>query len=238
MKPLAGFAPPPRSIAQGLWVVDRQLTSRIGVALPARMTIAQLPAGGLWLHSPVTLDEETRSAVDALGPVEAIVAPNAFHYLFVEDAMRAYPEASLFLAPGLWERRPELPMGAPLGDGAPASWASAFEQLVFGPVKGFSEVVFLHRQSGTLILTDLCFSMRTIERRLDRWLWRLAGVPASFGPSRLVRLTLLRDRQVAARFAAQILTWQFDRIVVNHGEVCESGGTEIFRRAFARFTDA
>jgi hypothetical protein len=39
------------------------------------MTVVRLADGGLFIHSPVSLDGALRAAVDALGPVTAIVAP-------------------------------------------------------------------------------------------------------------------------------------------------------------------
>ena len=52
-----------------------------------------------------------------------------------------------------------------------------------------------------------------------------------FGPSRTSRWTLLRDR-AAAPALKRILTWKFERIIVNHGEVLTHAGHEAFRRAY------
>lgn len=57
---------------------------------------------------------------------------------------------------------------------------------------------------------------------------RIHGAYGRFGPTRLVRL-LLRDRAALAR----ILGWDFDRIIVTHGDVLEHGGQEAVRAAFA-----
>jgi hypothetical protein len=42
-----------------------------------------------------------------------------------------------------------------------------------------------------------------------------------------------RDKQAARRSVAAILEWDFDRVVVSHGQVLETGGHEQFRAAFA-----
>jgi hypothetical protein len=235
-KPVPEFTPPPRPVADGLWSVDRRLRLPGGAVIPCRMTVVRLPGGGLWLHSPVRLDAATREGLAALGPVEAVIAPNPFHYLFVADYADGFPRAGRYYAPGLRERIAWLPPATVLTDASPPSWAGALDQLVFGPVAGnLSEVVFRHRASGTLVLTDLAFNMTVIEPARDRWLWRLNGVPPSFGPSRSGRLTLLRDRRVAAPFLRRILRWEFDRIVVNHGEVLAQGGPAAFRRGFLTY---
>ena len=161
--PVADFSPPPRAIADGLWTIDRQLRLS-GVTMPTRMTVLRLPGRGLLLHSPIRLDDPTREAIGALGRVDALVAPNSFHYLFLAEQIAAHPGAAVYLAPGLRERRRDLPSGVVLGDEPPATWAADMDQLVFGPMQGVSEVVFFHRPTVTLILTDLAFACRTSDR--------------------------------------------------------------------------
>jgi uncharacterized protein DUF4336 len=162
------FLPPPRSITSDLWVVDRRLRIRGRLTIPARMTIVRLQRGGLFLHSPCQLDAATRSAVEALGPVECIVAPNTFHHLFVNDCASAFPAAHVYLAPGLAERRPEVRRGLTLDETAPPAWQAEIEQLVFGPVRRVSEVVFYHRRSRTVLLTDLALNMRSAATLSER----------------------------------------------------------------------
>jgi hypothetical protein len=54
-----------------------------------------------------------------------------------------------------------------------------------------------------------------------------------FGPSRLDPL-LVRDRQAARESLEHILTWDFDRIVVAHGDdILETGGQEALRSGYA-----
>ena len=72
------------------------------------MTCIRLDDGSLFVHSPVKLDAELRKAVDERGPVRAVVAPNRFHHLFVGEWAAAYPDASVYGAPGLEEKRPDL----------------------------------------------------------------------------------------------------------------------------------
>jgi hypothetical protein len=96
-------------------------------------------------------------------------------------------------------------------------------------------VVLFHRESATLILTDLAFHLVGMMRRFDRLAWRLAGMPAGFGPSRTSRLFLLRDRDRAAAFLERLLAWPFRRVLVAHGEALETNAASEFRRAFAAY---
>ena len=231
--PVVDVAPAPRAIAEGLWVVDRQL-ALLGLRLPARMTVVRLPDGGLFLHSPVWLDAAARAALDAWGEVRAIVAPNSFHYRFAAALKEAYPRAELFLAPGLAARRPELPPGTVLGETVPPAWSAVMDQLVFGPVRGLAEVVFFHRPTATLLLTDLVLHVPRLESLWERFVWRWGmGVGPTPGPSRTVRLTLLSDRAIAVNALGRIAAWPFERVVMTHGEIVERGGRAAFRAAYA-----
>ena len=44
---------------------------------------------------------------------------------------------------------------------------------------------------------------------------------------------LIKDRAAARASLERILAWDFDRIIVAHGDVLESGGHEILRRGYA-----
>ena len=220
-----------RALAPDLWVAERPLKLPVG-DIGARMTVIRLPDGGLFVHSPVRLDESTRRALDALGPVRAVVAPSKVHHLFVGDFASAYPDATFHGAPGLAEKRPALRIDAVLGDDPPPAWKGAIAQHVFRGATVLNEVVFLHPRSRTLVLTDLAFNVpadRTAGARLFYW---LSGAAGRFGPHRAVRF-MIRDRAAARASAETILRWDFDRVIVSHGEVLETGGRDRFAAAFA-----
>jgi hypothetical protein len=88
------------------------------------------------------------------------------------------------------------------------------------------------RRSRTLITTDLVFNMRQHRSLLTRWFFRLDDAYGKFGPSRLWRL-LMRDRAAARAAVDRILAWDFDRVVLAHGDVLESGGHAAFQQSFA-----
>src|SRR5262249_56980151 len=94
----------------------------------ARMSVVRLRDGGLFLHSPVRLDPETQRVLDTLGPVRTVVAPSKVHHFFVGDYAPAYPEAVVYGAPGLAEKRRDLRFHHVLGDEAPAAWRGEIEQ--------------------------------------------------------------------------------------------------------------
>jgi hypothetical protein len=229
------FTPPARQLADGLWVMQRKIRLPGGVQIPGHTTVVRLVGGGLLVHSPFALDPVMRADVERLGPVTHLVAPSTFHYLYLDENRRAFPDAAVHLVPGLRERRPGVGAGDVLGDATPAEWEGQIEHAVLGPTRGAAEAAFLDRPSRTLILTDLAFNMRSATNWIDRAYWRMSGVWRRFGPTLLVANVLLREPDLVRSFLARVLAWDFDRIVVGHGDVVERDGHAIFAAAFARW---
>jgi len=222
-----------RPIAHDLWVAERPLRRPLPFFdIGTRMTVIRLPDGGLFLHSPVQADAATRRAVDALGAVRVIAAPNYVHHLFAGGWKQAYPQALLLGAPGLPRKRRDLPFDGELGDEPHPSCAGALEQVFVRGARLLNEVAFFHRASRTLLVADLAF--HPTEASLPGLLlWaRLTRVRDGFGPNGLVRVAI-RDRSAARASLDRILAWDFDRVTLTHGEILESGGRDAMRKAYA-----
>jgi hypothetical protein len=222
---------PLTALAPNLWIATRPLSLAVG-DVGARMTVVRLPDGGLFVHSPVRLDAETRAALDTLGSVRYVVAPSRVHHLFVGDYATAYPTARLFAAPGLAEKRTDLRFDGVLSDDAPSEWRGLIDQHLFRGAPYINEVAFFHRASRTLILTDLAFNITRPARGRVRLFFALIGAVGHLGPHRLTRL-LIRDRTAAKASVQRILTWDFDRVIVAHGDVLERGGAPRLIEGFA-----
>ncbi|MEL6180296.1 MAG: DUF4336 domain-containing protein, partial [Myxococcota bacterium] len=182
-------------IADRLWCVPGEVRMPGGVTFPCRMVVVQLSSGQVWLHSPVALSDAVVESIQAIGPVAFIVAPNMLHHLFLEDAMARFPEAKVYGAPGLADKRKDLTLHATLERDTPADgWQADLDQLLIEGVPDVNEVVFLHKPSQSLIVTDLIFHMHS-PRNWQTWLvLTLAGVRGRFKQSRLFRF-ITRDRQ-------------------------------------------
>lgn len=218
--------------AAGLYTIDHPL--KIGpVPVGTRTTIIRLGSGSLFVHSPGPLGPSGRADIEALGAVAALIEPNCFHHLYLEENQRAFPRAEVHLAPGLSEKTRGRLEGTVLGNVAPALWADEIDShhVEGGPRVG--EVVFLHRASRTLLACDLVFNIRHCEGSLPRWLLRANDMYGHFGPSRAFRHLLFRDAKGLRRSIDRILDWDFDRVIVPHGEIVESGGRSLLEEAFA-----
>ena len=92
-----------------------------------------------------------------------------------------------------------------------------------------NELAFLHASSRTLILTDLAFNVRQPTSFVTRIFLRINGALDKFGPSRLARAFFMKDHAAVRSGIERILTWDFDRVIVSHGDVLESGGPQAMR---------
>jgi hypothetical protein len=212
-----------------LWTARRPLRLFVG-DVGTRMTVVRLASGELWLHSPVPLDAATRAALDALGPVRWVVGPSRVHHFYLGDYAGAYARAELCGAPGLARKRRDLRFAHELGDGPPP-WGDEIRMHVFGGAPGLSEVVCFHPKTRTLVLTDLAFNLEPGARDEARLFHRLVGASGRFGPHRIIRLAI-RDRAAARRSLERILAWDFDRVIVAHGEILGSGGRDRLAASF------
>jgi hypothetical protein len=219
-----------RQLDDGLWVAERP-QHFIGAQIGTRMTVIRLQDGGLFVHSPVPLGWQTRYELDGMGTVKAVVAPNRFHHLYVRDFLEQLPNVAAFAAPGLQEKRPDLRFRAVLSDTPDPIWEGQIDQVVFRAMPLINEVIFCHRATRTLLLTDLAFNVQTTASRLTRLFLQLDGAFGKFGVGHLEK-RFIRDHAVARRCIDQILAWDFDRIVLAHGQIVDTGGKDMMREAF------
>jgi hypothetical protein len=95
-----------------------------------------------------------------------------------------------------------------------------------------NEIVFFHRKTRTLIFTDLLFNIARHDSAYGRFLLRLDG--AFHGPAipRSFRLVLRRRRPACATFLNRLLSWDFDQVILAHGEMIDSGAKPAIERAW------
>ncbi len=210
-----------RALDRDLWCLDADLRVQAGFHLPIRMTVIRLADGGLWLHSPIAIDETTAAAIDALGPVRHIVAPSLLHHLFAGAACERWPAATLHAPASLAVKRPELKIGQPLAEDA--RWSALTIIAVAGAPK-IDEHVFVHHPSGTLIVTDLLFNVHEVPGLMSPLILRMVGAWKRLAQSRIWRSTV-KDRAAASASARRLMALDFSRLVPAHGVVIAGADT-------------
>jgi len=230
-----------KPVASGVWIVDGPIVrmAALGGSAPftSRMTVARLADGALWCHSPIAPDPTLFAAIDALGPVRHLVSPNKLHYAHIAAWKRRYPDAVAWASPGVRERAAsqniEVAFDAELGDAPEPAWATELDQLHFRGSRVFEEVVFLHRASATLILTDLIENFEAAKLGTAmRWIARLGGVLDPDGKTPLDMRFTFRDRAAARACLQRVMDWRPQRVILAHGRCYLDHGEAELRRAF------
>lgn len=216
-----------------IWTAQGPTISVVGFDFPTRMIVIRLSDGALFIWSPVTLSPALRSALDQLGPVRHIVAPNTLHDLFIGEWQRAYPEATLHALPQLRAKHPKLSWGSDLGDTPAPEWSSDIDQVIIRGNRITTEVVFFHRRSRTAIFTDLLQQFdagwfkgwRGVVAKLDLMVTPKPTVPRKY------RLAF-RDRGAARDALRQIMAWPAQAVLAAHATPIQHGGREVIAQAF------
>lgn len=220
-----------RQLDGNLWLLDKPFRM-FGAELGGRMTVAKLRDGSLLAVSPVRTTPEDRAALDRIGPLRHIIAPNRMHYLFVAELKSCYPEAKVYVAPGLPDKARDLRYDEVLGEEPPAALAQDLVQTVVGGMPGLNEVALLVKPSRTLILTDLLFNITRSEHAWTRFFFTLNGGYGKLAATRVLR-TLIKDPKMTRAGIDRVLAWDFDRLIVTHGEVVERDARAGVREAFS-----
>lgn len=220
-----------RKLDENLWVAEQPLKF-MGLEVGTRMTIVRLADGALWVHSPLRLTLEQRQAVEAIGPVRFLVAPNAFHHLFIGEWMAAWPEARAYASPSLPEKRKDLRFHSVLSEQAPSAWAGQIEVLPWRGAPSVGEVVFFHHASRTLVLTDSLHNPGADGAALANFVFKLLGGRMDRPSTWLIDRMVNRDRAAARRTVDAILQWDVQRIILAHGNVVEHDAARAFRAAY------
>ena len=194
--------------------------------------------GKVAIFSPAAPGEATFKRIDELGQVDALIAPNVQHWLFLQDYAKQYPSARVFLSdPALDEDLASKVGGAGgvnafqrLKSGEKQVFPTLAQQYLEGATQAMHEVLFLHEPSGTLITSDAFYpgypSNVTVGWRpgwFARAWFKLTKAPHSFTDP---TLPIYRTARVASAGSPAALleslnwlqqNWDFSRIVSAHG---------------------
>lgn len=196
-----------------------------GCDFNARMSVIRISDSKLLLHSPCEIDAATKEAISALGDVACIVAPGSYHYFYVDSAQAAFSEAATYICPGIERKCPEINFDWFLADRPPELWAETLDQVLVRGNKYIWEVAFFHRPSRTLLLVDLIENItdQTLNVNWQLKLWWKAVFHMWNHPKPAPEYQLgWKDKAAARKSLERILQWDFERIVIAHGDLIET----------------
>jgi hypothetical protein len=229
-----------KNLDRNLWVAEQPLKFW-GVEVGTRMTIIRLTNGELIAISPIDCDRQTINQINELGSVTVIIAPNLYHHLFVAEFKAIYPEAQICAAPDLGFKRPDLPIDKTLTDGS-IGLGDEIEHLFFEgfnffdlpKISSLNEVVFFHRASQTLILTDTAYHFDRSFPWITQLSFRILGGYQKLQPSLLEKLAT-RDRDRVKKSIKRVLDWDFQRAIVAHGSIVDRDAKSQLKAGYESF---
>jgi hypothetical protein len=226
-------------VADEIWLCPYSVRME-GTQFEARMTVIRLASGKLMLHSPCEITAAMAEEISALGPVAHIVVPGNFHYLYAAAAQAAFPSAKTWICPGVERKRPGLKYDGILGDVAPPDWDDEIDQALVEGARIMREVAMFHRASRTLILVDLIENFTDATPHTGgalkfwfKYVFRMWNNPRP-APEYQMGWS---NRQAAAKSLRLILAWDFQQIVLSHGDLIQSAAREVTINAWSGILD-
>jgi hypothetical protein len=200
--------------------------------LTATMAVVEMAKGSLLLFSPVEMTPERREAVESLGTVAHLYAPNTFHHLWIGAWAKAYPGAKVHAPRALRAKRPDLPIAREHDHGASDDLSAVFDEI---HIDGFvlEETALVHRPSGTLMVADLVHNVGRPKHLWTAMYSRAMGFYDRVAISRAIRWTAFHDRAAARRSIDTISGCNFDRLVVGHGPPISTGARAALLGAYS-----
>jgi hypothetical protein len=218
------------AFADGVWC-DTGASHFIGLQLTATMTVLRV-ADGLLLHSPLPMTPERRAAVEALGPVTQLFAPNTFHHQWLGEWVQAFPSATVHAPQELAKKRPDLRIDRFHDQDAPRDFGGL---LTEAPIRGFRlrETALLYRPGRTLVVTDLVHNVGRPTHGWTKLYTRTMGFYDRVAMSRVLRWTSFDDKSAARQSVDALLSHDFDALIVGHGAPLATAGRDALAGALA-----
>lgn len=198
-----------------------------GIHMRLRATIVR-HGEDLLVYSPVPVDDACAEQIDVLGRVTHLMAPNLNHHLFAAAAKQRWPDATLWGAPGLDDKLPDLPIDVIYGDDG--SIFASLEHVHIRGVRFTNEVVLFHVPTRTLMCCDVVSNIVHEPELATRMLWHALGAHGRCVQHRGWRWRI-DDRKAHDASMQRILEWDIQRIVMAHGDVVEEEGARVFAEA-------
>ena len=217
-------------LVDGVWTENAPV-SILGTKLTSTMTVLRLGDGSLLLHSPTAMTPERRAAVEALGSVLHLYAPNLFHHVRIGEWANAFPAARVHAPKGLTKKRPELRIDRVHGATPEPAFSGIVDEIL---IEGFRlrETALFYRPARTLVVADLVHNVGAGHTGWTKFYTKAMGFYDRVALSSALRWTAFSDRAAARKSLDALLALPFERIVVGHGAPVVTNAREALANAF------
>lgn len=215
-----------KALSQNLWLLTYPLRL-LGVDMRRHVTVVRLDSGDLVIHSTGPFAPQDVKAIHTKGRPAWIVEAMLSHDTFSREGWSAFPEVP-FLAPAGFSERVAFPVQPILPP--PPEWSGQLEVLRVEGNEIYGEHVFFHPASRTLIVADLAFNFSDDEPFWTELLLKVAvGSEHCPGMARPFRHAITDESAFCDSMRA-MMAWDFDRVIVGHGDIIETGGHAAIQR--------
>ena len=190
-----------------------------GISLRTNMTAVLCENDFLWVHSPVPLSSQERELLDSLGKVKWVIAPNLFHHLYLGGFIEHYPDAITYAPAGI-EKKCSMPSGYEELRSVAHEWESEIRKIPVAGAPGLGECVFFHNATGSLIVTDILFSVIPTKNLVRKFVLALLDLNRPVAVSRTMRF-MIKDKSRFVNFAEEIRHLDIQRLLAAHERVLE-----------------
>jgi hypothetical protein len=220
---------PLQKLAENLWSISYPL-KLLGADIRKNVTVIRLQSGRLLIHSSGPFTPSDQTAIRALGQPTWLADVMLRHDTFSKEALTAFPGIA-YLGPEGFSEVISYPTQCLIPP--PPEWSEELTVLELQGVPSKRETVIFHRPSLTLIVADLAMNFPNDQPIWQELLLKLAvGKHHAPGISRSFTL-MAKDEAALKDSIAQMMTWDFDRLIVGHGSPILSGAKTRLAAALA-----
>ena len=202
----------------------------LGMDIQRNVTLLGLNDGRLVIHSTAPFSAADISEIRKIGNPKWMVDVLLRHTTFAKNGAGAFPGIR-YLAPAGFSEDAGVPTDDLLD--APAEWQGQIEVLPIHGVPDFSEIVMLHVESKSLVVGDLIFNFPRNGGFVKNLFLSLGSVGGKHDPGMTKPFqNAIKDGAAYLASIRKVLDWDFDRIIVGHGEFIETGGKQKLAQVF------
>ncbi|KAJ8519453.1 hypothetical protein ONZ45_g3625 [Pleurotus djamor] len=224
-----------REVTPDIWTFSRPFPRFGFLPWGGRSTAIKLSSGDVWVLASTPLTDDTKESIDKLGPVKWIMGADAFKGHLAEYKA-AYPDAKVIgVEPLVAKKKAEgLVLDGAYGADPPET-LYGFED----EIKACKDVAWLHVASKTLIQADLLFNLPGNEQYSKTKTSPKIPILGKLDPYGGLQKKFLwgqgKDKEAMKRDAGTVADWDFERIIMCHGDVIENEGKKAWTTAYSRY---
>jgi len=121
--------------------------------------VIRLASGDLIVYAPVQIDDALNYELIRKGKVSSIIVPNKLHFTFLVDWLVRFPDAKIYVPPGIKEKIDVMEKAVVLKAQTEEAWKDEVEQILTTGNSFFTEVLLFHKKAKVLIVADFLINL-------------------------------------------------------------------------------